>query len=421
MNSDREIRKQFHSKFNDFKAPVPSDGWERLEATLNAESAGKVMSGGFRWRYVGAVAATLLILIGSLLFLNNPAEENLPIVSETKTTLEETTKSVEPVTKNDVLAEVEKEQLFADSYKPASSVSARVEERSIALLDSEQEIAVVNDIKQTDISNVDIKNDNESLFEPIMEEVIEISGADDILYAEHFSDNDAEKLIVSFSGRGGLSNYQQTANAPMTLRSASAPDKNLLADGSDNMALQNNSTAGLKSEMEHSQPVSFGITVSKELFEDLYIETGLVYSYLYSRTKSSSVASQESESQRLHYIGVPINLNYNIFNLRKLNVYASIGGMIEKDVYGEYRSNREGQSVESDLPSTAMVKDKISQLNPQFSVNAGVGLSYPIYNDLKLYGKIGGAYYFDAKNLHPTIYSDRKIVMDLSLGVRYEF
>ena len=99
--------------------------------------------------------------------------------------------------------------------------------------------------------------------------------------------------------------------------------------------------------------------------------------------------------------------------------------MIEKDVSGEFRKMKEGQTAanfnNASEGSEEQEITKISQHNPQISVNAGVGLSYPIYDRLRLYGKVGGAYYFDAKNEYKTIYSDRKIVMDLNVGLRYEF
>ena len=179
--------------------------------------------------------------------------------------------------------------------------------------------------------------------------------------------------------------------------------------------------------MEHDQPISFGITLSKYLFDNLSVETGVVYSYLHSKTRNTNNNFRVEEVQKLHYIGIPLNMNYNLFTLRKLNIYASVGGMVEKDLYGEFRRMKEAQEGQTitlnggEEESTEMVVEKISQRNSQISVNAGVGLSYPLYDRLRLYGKIGGAYYFDAGNEHKTIYSDRKIVMDLNVGLRYEF
>ena len=96
--------------------------------------------------------------------------------------------------------------------------------------------------------------------------------------------------------------------------------------------------------------------------------------------------------------------------------------MIEKDIYGDYRSMGESVSDELGTEAREMITKKISQKNPQFSVNAGFGASYPLYKGMSLYGRFGGTYYFDAKNYeHKTIYSDKKIMLDLNVGVRFDF
>jgi len=47
---------------------------------------------------------------------------------------------------------------------------------------------------------------------------------------------------------------------------------------------------------------------------------------------------------------------------------------------------------------------------------------YPIYGGFNLYGKVGGVYYFDAKNYeYKTIYTDKKIGFDLNAGIRFDF
>jgi hypothetical protein len=207
----------------------------------------------------------------------------------------------------------------------------------------------------------------------------------------------------------------------MTLRSASLDDQDQFGGEPNKYLLTANKSGDNVSEMEHDQPVSFGLTLSRALFDDLYIETGLVYTYLSSKVRNTNSNFQVNETQRLHYLGIPLNVNYNLFSLNKLNVYASVGGMLEKDLYGEYRKVGEGQTEEFNSSSAEEEITEISQRHPQLSVNAGLGLSYPIYDGLKMYGKIGGAYYFDANNEYKTIYSDRKIVMDLNVGLRYEF
>jgi len=270
----------------------------------------------------------------------------------------------------------------------------------------------------------EVVQEDEKLYE---EETITVGGNEKILFAEAgVPERGQGTLLLAVNGRGGLTGYQQTVNSPMTLRAASVnTDNKYMTEANKNLQVQTNNATNNVSEMEHDQPVSFGITVSKYLFDDLSVETGLVYSYLHSKSRNTNDNFKVQEVQKLHYLGIPLNVNYNIFSLGQLNVYASIGGMVEKDIYGEFRKIKEGQAS-ANFNSAAEGSEekeitKISQENPQISVNAGVGLSYPIYDRLRFYGKVGGAYYFDAKNQYKTIYSDRKIVMDINVGLRYEF
>jgi len=60
MHTDNEIRRKVQSKFNDYRAPVPADGWDRLEQALNADAASRMV---VRRRWVAASAAAIVILL----------------------------------------------------------------------------------------------------------------------------------------------------------------------------------------------------------------------------------------------------------------------------------------------------------------------------------------------------------------------
>lgn len=182
-------------------------------------------------------------------------------------------------------------------------------------------------------------------------------------------------------------------------------------------------------ELEHKQPVSFGVTVSKQIIPRLSLETGLVYTRLSSKVKSNSVFNID-ETQTFDYLGVPLSLNYTLYELGKAKFYISAGGMIQKDISGKYISNMDysisaldGNVLADDIFYTEpyYIKRKIKQSNPQFSIYTTLGVSYPIYRKLYLYGTIGGVYYFDAGNRYRTIYSDKKTQLNLNLGVKFDF
>lgn len=447
MMSDNDIRKEFQSKLSGFEAPLPSDGWEGVERSLRAVAAAKARALRRRW-YAGSVAAVLILLVGSILFFQNPMEPVEPVVSETVSTSPLTDNRPDPVIdlapesiSEPIVQLAKTERLLAvrssgkvrtgkqpviRSSSPAGMLAAWMEREKLQgkNMDKRLNVNMIQSIVGFGEKEINPKNGR-----GYEEEIITVKGNEEIFLAEAgVAEREEGTLLLAVNGRGGLTSFQQTVNTPMTLRSATvAPEGNKYATEGNKAPLQITNASGNISEMEHDQPVSFGITVSKYLFDNLSVETGVVYSYLHSKTRNTNTNFRVEEIQKLHYIGVPVNVNYNLFTLRKLNVYTSVGGMVEKDLYGEFRRMKETQEGQTMTlnggaeESTEMVIEKISQRNPQLSVNAGVGLSYPLYDRLRLYGKIGGAYYFDAKNEYKTIYSDRKIVMDLNVGLRYEF
>ena len=79
--------------------------------------------------------------------------------------------------------------------------------------------------------------------------------------AEHFSEEDDYGLILSMGGKGGLTSFYQTVNTPMTLRSATVASDNQFLEESEKMLFQQNRFIDNIAEMEHDQPISFGVTV----------------------------------------------------------------------------------------------------------------------------------------------------------------
>ena len=456
MNQKDIFKEQLKSAFSDFEAPVPPDGWEKVEQSLNAMRRARIVRRNW---YVGSAAAIVALILGSLFFLNSPhpIQSDLPVftgetaperktgsmdtqdaqMAKTETTKKESGKD------GQVGYSLQKQEVLVAGYakRKEGGVSANtgLEQTPEKIVIAGQVVEAKAEAAGEKIS----KPEEKQVIQPGQEEIdrlvqeFENAGRARIFEGLALEEKKGKPIMLALSAKGGLTSSQKTVNSPMTLRSASAVKPSGKEDdpyfglaGSDNKmyANYNNTPFNTRSiadnvgEMEHGQPVSFGITVSKTIVDRLSVETGLVYTYLFSRAKNTSVDFQNQETQHFHYLGVPINLNYNFANIGRLGLFASFGGMVEKDVYGEFRST--GQNVSTELNSTSqgVITTKISQKNPQISVNAGVGVFYPVYGGFNVYGKVGGTYYFDAKNYeHKTIYADKKIVLDLNAGIRFDF
>jgi len=124
---------------------------------------------------------------------------------------------------------------------------------------------------------------------------------------------------------------------------------------------------------------------------------------------------------QFHYLGIPLNVNYTVLSVNKLNLYVTGGAMIEKDIYGKIKYNDEKKLPTLNSGFTNESSSKIKQKNPQFSLAGGLGVMYPLYDRAKLFGKMGGRYYIDTNNEYKTYYSDEKFGLDIQLGIKFNF
>lgn len=82
------------------------------------------------------------------------------------------------------------------------------------------------------------------------------------------------------------------------------------------------------SSYTHDLPLSLGLSVRLDLTPRLAVESGLEYTYLHS--VEESVAGRLD--QRLHFVGIPLRLNARLWSRDGWDLYAGVGGKVEKCV-----------------------------------------------------------------------------------------
>ena len=85
-----------------------------------------------------------------------------------------------------------------------------------------------------------------------------------------------------------------------------------------------------KQYVHHRQPVRFGLSLRYRLDNRWSIETGLTYTRLSSDITTIGDDVTTTTEQRLNYIGLPLNISYELWRSRFFGLYVSGGGMIEK-------------------------------------------------------------------------------------------
>ena len=98
----------------------------------------------------------------------------------------------------------------------------------------------------------------------------------------------------------------------------------------------------VQEEYSHKIPVKVGLTARYNITGRLGVETGLTYSILSSSVKtgnSETGKNWSTGSQTLHYLGIPLNISFNILDTRYVNIYVTGGGMMEKSISGSIKTD----------------------------------------------------------------------------------
>ena len=154
-------------------------------------------------------------------------------------------------------------------------------------------------------------------------------------------------------------------------------------------------------DMEHHQPISFGLSVRKSLAKGFSVETGLTYTLLSSDAKFAD--SDQKTEQKLHYLGIPLKANWNFLDKKLFTLYVSGGGMIEKCVYGKLGTE----------------KETVKPL--QFSVSGAVGAQFNATKRVGIYVEPGVAYFFDDGSDVQTIRKENPFNFNIQAGIRLTY
>lgn len=223
----------------------------------------------------------------------------------------------------------------------------------------------------------------------------------------------AARWTLSTSAMTGMGASSVT-NSTATYVEAVGPDNVIWADNPQLGIGIFNQGKSVKTEYKHRLPVRVGLNVAYRLTDRLSVESGVSYTRLSSDMKDGTKDNYSSGSQKLDYIGVPLNVKYRAFGYRRLSVYASAGLLTEKCVSGktthEYVISGEKKKHEA---------EDVAAKPWQLSVNAALGAQFDVLRNVGVYVEPGVSYYFDDRSPLSTIYKEKPLNFNLNMGVRY--
>lgn len=174
----------------------------------------------------------------------------------------------------------------------------------------------------------------------------------------------------------------------------------------------------VETKYSHKLPVKFGVSFRYGFNERLGIESGLTYTLLNSTftTAAGTANGNTTGKQTLHYIGIPLNVTYNIIGSKLFNVYASAGGAMEKAVGGYFETTGHVDGKRSETNRNSLKPKEL-----QWSLNASAGAQVNVLNQLGLYVEPGISYRIPSGSHVRSIYTDKKLDFNIGFGIRFNF
>lgn len=424
-------QKDIHDRLGSYEKDAPEGLWEGISRRMPKLNDGGMLTdkpqrtAKFRmWRVAGvAVAASVALVIGYN-FLGNDVQDNINIPTNTTNHHNMLASNKKPIGNEPTGVCAEQathsaDDLLSDQPKLAN---ASTEQPTLASASTETDVKEIGSKEENSKEESSKEENKQTVTKPAKREdsyVLPHNQDNNLLafndMTERRGDEDApSRWSVSTGAMGGLG-ASGTTIAYGDYLVLSCPG---VADTKDSPMLDMNTInrdIETKTEYEHHLPIRIGLSVAYALTDRLSISSGLTYTRLASDIKDASRESKYIGEQRLHYVGIPVNVSYKVASSRWISLYGTAGVLAEKCVSG---TTDEGY-VENNTMKYTNTHD-ISSKPLQMSVNAGVGIQFDFIDNVGIYAEPGLSYYFDDGSALQTIYKEKPLNFNLNVGVRFK-
>ena len=419
-------QKDIHDRLGSYEKDAPEGLWEGISRELPKLNDGGMLTdkpqrtAKFRmWRVAGVAAAASVALVIGYNFLGNDTKDNINLATNTTKHTNILASNKKPLGYEPTGICAEQATHSADNLLAEQPTSAKA---------STEQPTLANASTETDVKEISNKEENSKKDNGLAEvkpekredsRVLPKSQNDALLAYNDVTERRgsagaSSRWSVSTGAMGGLGATSTTTAYGDCLVLASpeamgAKDSPMLDMSSVNRDVEP------KTEYDHHLPIRIGLSVAYALTDRLSISSGLTYTRLSSDIKDASRESKYIGEQRLHYVGIPVNVSYKVASFRWLGLYGTAGVLAEKCVSG---TTDEGY-VENNTMKYTNTHD-ISTKPLQMSVNAGVGIQFDIIDNVGIYAEPGLSYYFDDGSALQTIYKEKPLNFNLNVGVRFK-
>ena len=157
---------------------------------------------------------------------------------------------------------------------------------------------------------------------------------------------------------------------------------------------------------KHHVPVSVGMQIAFGVAPRLSLSTGVVYTRTSSDFYPYAPNNDYNVHQVLHYVGIPVGLNYELWRSGGFHAYVMAGA-------------EAAYNVKNDTDEDGTRKQDAKRDRVQFSGKASLGAQYDISPSVGLYIEPGAKYYFDNGSDIENTFKDKKLNFNLQFGLRF--
>lgn len=413
-------------ELREFEAPLPADDWDVLQRRRAAAARRRKV---VAWSWTGAVASVAAVVAVAVLLFRDDAVLpdggiQPPLLSESNVSVVDTLEIVgDRVLEEGLVAEsfdVTEHEAYADDDETEDQNRNLTEDAEKKDEVSQDENAGSEEEVPFDV----VKDQPDSDIDRLLADNVETgSGEDDYkdggLRFEDLPDEKPRRRVkMSLAASGtGLSGGMPLIPKVMDpgwgdIVGPSEPgyeqpeppvDTSVVSQSSmrHGPAMMNSDARRVvNTDYDHFQPVSFGLSARFALNERFSINTGINYTLYNSRKKLLwSDGTEETLSQSVHYIGIPVRCDWLLVDRKHFGLYLGAGAQVDKAVYAKAGTER--------------LRDRTFL----FSVNGVCGLQYNINDRFGLYLEPELAVNLNRPEI-TTFRSNRELMLSVRAGLR---
>ncbi len=391
---------EFHNlkeKLYDAQMPLEVDLWQSIEGSMRRRRMRRILY------YASSAAAVLLVAVMFLVPGGNKEELQVQTIAQAVEVQEETIPAV----------------AMADEFVETIQ-EMEAEERIVHPAISRPDMnGNVNDVVELEEVAEAVEERTEPVQKAAGEEMQIADGAADKVADKAAGDSKTYKYVallhdevVDFEDdvrreKRYTIALSQGINPGST---ASVAGSRIMASSAFGGAMENSHMVEQVSDVKYSLPVNVGIQLQFPVGRNVALGVGINYSMLKSKYDCLIDKVHYKVKQKLHYVGIPLNVYGLIADKNNFSFYVNAGITLEKGVKAVYKlgSYKESQSYRTDIDGV------------QFSMNAGLGVEYKFGNAVGLYFEPNLVYYTNSDIMY-SIRTDQPFQIKADVGFRFHF